>query len=99
MSGQFMGFRLRIQFPECQTLKDRRSRVESLIHSAKSRHGFSAADISDPLKVDYAEVGLAAVGKTESEIRARLDRVIAGVESKGEMRLMGIEELTVTEEA
>ncbi len=94
-----MGFRLRFQFPECRTLKDRRSRVESLIHSAKSRHGFSAADISDPLKVDYAEVGLAAVGQTESEIRSRLDRVIAAAESKGETRLLGVEELAVSEES
>ena len=93
-----MGFRLRLQFPGCRTLKDRRSRVESLIHQAKLRHGFSAADVSDPLKVDYAEVGLSAVGRNEVEIRARLDRVLAALESSGEVIMLGIEELNFSEE-
>ncbi len=97
MSGQFLGFRLRFQFPQCRTLKDRRSRVESVIHSAKSRHGFSAADLSVPLKVDYAEVGFAAVGHTEYEIRSRLDRVISEAEGKGDLLLLGVEELNLSE--
>lgn len=98
MPGLMMGFKLRVQFPECHTLKDRRARVQSLIHRAKSRYGFSAADLSDPLKVDYAELGLAVVGQTESEIRRRLDRVLGAAESQGEMELLGIDELTLTEE-
>lgn len=98
MPGRFMGFRLRFQFPECRTLKDRRSRVESLIHFAKQRHGFSAADVSDPLKSDYAEVGLAAVGRTEDEIRRRLDRVIAAADGRGDVQILGIEELALSED-
>ena len=98
MSGCFMGFCLRLQFPECSTLKDRRSRVESIVHTAKNRHGFSAADISDPLKIDYAEVGLAAVGKNENEIRGRLDRVLAAADRAGEMTVLAIEELEMTED-
>ena len=31
-------------------------RVEGLIQRAKRRHGFSAADISDPLKANYAGI-------------------------------------------
>lgn len=93
-----MAFRLRLQFPECRTLKDRRSRVESLIHQAKARHGFSAADLSDPLKADYAEVGLAAVGRNAVEIRVRFDKVVAAAESGGETELLGAEELPFPEE-
>ena len=97
MAGRFLGFRLRLHFPSCQTLKDRRSRVEGLIHRAKLRHGFSAADVTDPLKPDYAEIGLAAVGANESEIRSRLDRVLASAESAGETEILGVEELTLEE--
>jgi len=94
-SGRLMGFRLRFQFPDCRTLKDRRSRVASLIQYAKARHGFSAADFSEPLQPDYAEVGFAAVGRTVEEIRGRLDRVIGAAENKGETHLLGVEEFAL----
>lgn len=97
MAGLFLGFRLRIHLPSCQTLKDRRSRVEGLIHRAKSRHGFSAADVSDPLKPDYAEIGLAAVGSNETEIRRRLDKILSAAEGEGETEILGVEELTLEE--
>lgn len=98
MAGYFIGFRLRLRFPSCRTLKDRRMRVEGLIHSAKRRHGFSAADLSDPLKVDYAEIGLAAVGQTMSEIRNRMEHVIESAENDGEIQFLGVEELRLMEE-
>ena len=93
MAGAFKGFRLRLHFPSCQTLKDRRSRVEGLIHHAKTRHGFSAADVSDPLKIDYAEIGLALVTSRESESRRKLERVMAAAENGGETEILGVEEL------
>ena len=93
-----MGFRLRLQLPGCRTLKDRRSVVEGIVHGAKSRHGFSASDVSDPLKIDYAEIGFAAVGKNENELRGRFDRVTASAENGGEALILGVEELMVSEE-
>ena len=93
-----MGFHIRLQFPGCSTLKDRRARVQSIVHNAKARHGFSAADISDPLKIDYAEVGLAAVGKNEQEIRRRFDRVLAAADHGGETVILGVEEIAMPEE-
>ncbi len=92
-----MGFRLRLQFPGCRTLKDRRSIVSSLVQGARSRHGFSAADFSEPIKVDYAEVALAAVGQSEAEIRLRLDRVVSTLDSAGEVEVLGIEEHRMAE--
>lgn len=97
MAGIFLGFRIRLRFPGCRTLKDRRMRVEGLIHTAKRRHGFSAADLTDPLKSDYAEIGLTAVGQTASEIRKRVELIIETVENGGETQILGIEELVLSE--
>ncbi len=90
MAGLFMAFRVRVKLPGCRTLKDRRAVVQGMVHTARDRHGFSASDLTHPLKIDYAEVGFAAVGQTEDEIRRRLDRLMATVES--EIDLLGIEE-------
>lgn len=92
MPGLFMAFRVHLRFPECRTIKDRRSRVEGFIRCAKERHGFSAADLSEPLKIDFAEVGLCAVGRGEPEIRGRLERVLEHVENAGETELLGVDE-------
>lgn len=74
-------------------------RVQSLIQRAKRRHGFSAADLSDPLKSNYAEIGLAAVGRTESEIRTRVDLILEALDHGGETDVLGVEEIELGGEA
>lgn len=84
MGGCFAGLKVQLRLPAARTLKDRRSIVQSVLQQARNRFGVSAADISDPLRADYAQLGFSFVALDETRAQVVQDRIEAWLEENGD---------------
>ncbi len=70
---------LQIHLPDSHSLKDRRNALRRLKDRLRSKYNVAIAEMNEEARWQYAEIGIAAIGRDAVYLRGLLDR--AGEES------------------
>lgn len=72
--------RLRIRMPNVRSLKEKRGIVKSILGKIRSRFNVAASEVAQNDLWHNAEIGICAVGNSESVVNSVLDKVLDFVE-------------------
>ena len=75
---------IQIHIPEARSLKDKRRVVQALVARMHERYRVSVAETDHHDAHQRAEIGVAAVGKSEGEVSRLLARLRDEIESRGD---------------
>jgi uncharacterized protein len=75
---------IQLHIPEAHSLKDKRRVVQALVARMHERHRVSVAETAYHDAHQRAEIGVAAVGKSEGEVERLLERLREEIEGRGD---------------
>jgi uncharacterized protein len=75
---------IQLHIPAAQSLKDKRRVVQAVVARMHERHRVSVAETAFHDAHQRAEIGVAAVGKSESEVERLLERLRDEIEIRGD---------------
>jgi uncharacterized protein YlxP (DUF503 family) len=75
---------IQLHIPAAHSLKDKRRVIQAVIARMHERHRVSVAETAHHDAHQRAEIGVAAVGKSESEVERLLEHLRAEIEMRGD---------------
>jgi hypothetical protein len=72
--------RVELYLSDCQSLKDRRSVLRSLMDRLRNKFHVAVAELSQQPKWQYAEIGIACVSNSEGHVREMLQNILRFIE-------------------
>jgi hypothetical protein len=90
---------LELHLPEARSLKDKRRVVQAVIARLHERHRVSVAETAHHDLHQRAEIGIAAVGKSDGEITRLLGHLRDEIEARGDALVTRWEPQLVEDEA
>lgn len=70
-----------LNIPECNSLKDKRRILKSLIHNIKNKFNVSVAEVANHEKWQRSTIGVSSVGNTKTFVNSEISKIINFIES------------------
>ena len=83
--------RIELMVPGCNSLKDRRQVVKSLVGHLQSKFHVSVAEVDDPQVWRRANVGIAVVGSENAFVNRVLDKMVDAVRGDPRVEIVDYE--------